>query len=95
MFGWHSPSLWKRNRTFIAKAYGFFCSSPAYGKFSLITISISCVCVCACMHLSIYICVGMPIHIDMWKPEDSNEYHSSGDVSWGFSIPWSLTRQVG
>lgn len=84
-----------KEQDFYNKVYGFLCPSPAHGKFSLITISISVCVLCACMHLSMYVCVDMHTHIDMWKPEDSIEYNSSGDVSWGFSIPWSQTRQLG
>lgn len=51
-------------------------------------------CMCMCVHVCIWACMYVWICIYMWKPEDSIEFHSSGDVSWGLSIPWSLTRQV-
>lgn len=74
---------------------GFFFLPLHKGSSHLIQFLPLYVHVCACMHLSMYACVDMPIHIDMWKPEDSIEFHSSGDVSRGFSVPWSLTRPVG
>lgn len=77
------------------KPMGFFFLPLHKGSSHLIQVLPLYVYVCACMHLSMHVCVDMPIHIDMWKPEDSIEFHSSGDVSRGFSVPWSLTRPVG
>lgn len=74
---------------------GFFVPPLHMGSSHLLQFLSLYVYVYACMHLSMYVCVDIHIHIDMCKPQDSIEYHSSGDVSWGFAIPWSLTRQVG
>lgn len=76
-----------------------------YSKSLLVSLSLPCtwevltyynfyLCMCMCVHVCIWACMYVWICIYMWKPEDSTEFHSSGDVSRGLSIPWSLTRQV-